>query len=236
MMQLDYIYKGDCLEFMASLERDSIDLVLTSLPYNFGGFNRDGRESKYDCYADDMPEADYRDWIGKVLAECVRILKPGGSIYWNHKGRFIDGVYYGPFWVIDRCPAQLYQHIIWKFPSSPDVAKIKWYPRQEDIFWFAKGKPAYFNEEMAQLTDIWDISHIQQNEHPAPFPYNLARRAINASCPLGGIVLDPFMGSGTTALAAIDLDRHFLGSEISDKYIAYANERIRNKTSQLSLF
>lgn len=101
---------------------------------------------------------------------------------------------------------------------------------------FTKGKPSYFNEEMAQFGDVWEISHIQENEHPAPFPFNLARRAIMASCPKGGIVYDPFMGSGTTALAAIDLGMNFIGSEISDKYIAYAESRISKVLSEPSLF
>lgn len=131
---------------------------------------------------------------------------------------------------------QLYQHIVWRYPSSPDVAKIKWYPRHEEIFMFTKGKPSYFNEDMASFGDVWDISHVQENKHPAPFPFNLARRAIMASCPPGGLVYDPFMGSGTTALAAVDLGMDFVGSELSDKYIEYAESRLSPKFAELKLF
>ena len=235
-MELNKIYKGDCLEVMASMPDEYVDMVVTSPPYNFGGFSRNGRERHYDTYSDDMPDEDYKEWIGRVLLSLSRICKRGGAIYWNHKGRFIDGVYYPPFWVVDKCPMQLYQHIVWKYPSSPDVAKVKWYPRHEEIFMFTKGRPSYFNEDMAAMGDVWEISHIQENKHPAPFPFNLARRAISASCPSGGIVYDPFMGSGTTALAAIDLGMNFIGSEISDSYIKYAEDRIRKVLSEPSLF
>ena len=107
-------------------------------------------------------------------------------MYWNHKGKFENHVYKHPFWVIDLCPIPLYQHIVWKYPSSPDVAKVKFYPRHEEIFMFSKGVPSYFDEEMAQIGDVWEISHMQKVEHPAPFPFNLARRCIRASCDRGG--------------------------------------------------
>lgn len=130
----------------------------------------------------------------------------------------------------------LYEHIVWKYPSSPDVAKIKWYPRTEDIFMFSKGKPTYFNEDMASMSNVWEISHIQENEHPAPFPLALASRCIMASCPSGGLVFDPFMGSGTTALACVKLGINYIGAEISEKYVKYAEKRINAAKSQLSLF
>lgn len=235
-MEWNKIYRGDCLKVMEEIPDASIDMVVTSPPYNFGGFSRNGRKSNYDSYSDDMPDDAYKDWIERVLLSLSRILKRGGVVYWNHKGRFVNGVYYPPFWVIERCPLQLYEHIIWKYPSSPDVAKIKWYPRTEDIFMFSKGKPAYFNEEMASMSNVWEISHIQENEHPAPFPLALAARCIMASCPRDGVVFDPFMGSGTTALACVKLGINYIGAEISEKYVRYAEKRINTAESQLSLF
>lgn len=211
-------------------------MIVTSPPYNFGGFNRNGRARNYDTYSDDMPEDAYRDWIKKVLISCSNSLKENGTLYWNHKGKWEDRVYKHPFWVIDLCPLPLRQHIVWKYPSSPDVGKNKFYPRHEEIFVFSKGEP-YFNEDLASIGDVWEISHIQENKHPAPFPFNLARRAIAASCPNNGIVYDPFMGSGTTALAAIDVGVDWVGTEISENYINYANRRIAVAQSEsLRLF
>ena len=204
-MEVNRIYNQDCLEFLASVPSDTIDLVVTSPPYNFGGFSRNGRQRQYDTYSDNMPIQDYKDWIGKVLKECSRIIKKGGTIYWNHKGMFREHIYYPPFFVVELCPIQLYQHIVWKYPSSPDVAKVKFYPRHEEVFMFTKGQPQYFDEDMAKMGDVWEISHIQKNEHPAPFPLSLAKRCITASCPEQGLVFDPFMGSGTTAVATIQV-------------------------------
>lgn len=229
------IYLADCQAFMQNGGGGFCDMIVTSPPYNFGGFNRNGRARSYDTYSDDMPEDAYRDWIKKILELCAYSLKDGGTLYWNHKGQWRDHTYRHPFWVIDLCPLPLRQHIVWKYPSSPDVAKDKFYPRHEEIFVFTKGKP-YFNEDMARWGDVWDISHIQENKHPAPFPLQLARMAILASCPEGGLVYDPFMGSGTTALAAIKEHRDFIGTEISQNYVDYANQRIGIQQAQFTLF
>lgn len=235
-MELNKIYRADCVDFMNSGGGELFDLIVTSPPYNFGGFNRNHRVRAYDTYSDDMPDDAYREWIAKVLTACAKSLKKNGTLYWNHKGKWENKEYKHPFWVIDLCPLPLRQHIVWRYPSSPDVGKNKFYPRHEEIFVFTKGEP-YFNEDMASIGDVWDISHIQENSHPAPFPFNLARRAIAASCPKGGVVYDPFMGSGTTALAAIDVGVDFVGTEISENYINYANGRIAVAQSEsLRLF
>lgn len=119
-----------------------------------------------------------------------------------------------------------YKHIVWKYPASPDVAKIKWYPRKEDVFYFTKGKPKYFNEDMARITDIWEINHQEGNEHPAPFPISFAERCILASSEKGDLVYDPFMGSGTTALACKNLNRNFIGSELDKQHYENSLERL----------
>lgn len=195
-MELNKIYNQDCLEFMSSLPDCSVDMIVTSPPYNFGGFSRNGRKRQYDTYSDDMPEEEYRKWITEVLISCSRILKEGGVMYWNHKGKFDNYSYYPPFWVIDCCPIQLRQHIIWKYNGTPDVAKNKFYPYHEDIFCFSKGKPAYFNEEVASLGDVWEITIEAKNSHPAPFPLKLAKRCISASCPMGGWCTTRLWGVG----------------------------------------
>lgn len=215
---------------------NEFDMIVTSPPYNFGGFNREGNKRTYDTYSDDMPDEDYKRWIKRVLDACAKALKPGGVLYWNHKGKYVDGTFYPPFFIIDLCELNLYQHIIWHNNGGPDVQPIKFFPRHEDIFLFSKGKPAYFNKDCAGLGDVWYIAHGYDKIHPAPFPLSLARRAISASCPPGGVVYDPFMGSGTTALAAIQEKVNFVGTEISERYINYANERIGVKKSELTLF
>lgn len=237
MIEIDKIYNMDCLEGMKSIPDDTIDLVVTSPPYNFGGFNRNGRKITYASYSDDLEDSEYKEWIKQVMSECARVLKKGGVMYWNHKGRFVNHVYKHCFWVIDVCPIQLSQHIIWNYPSSPDVAKVKWYPRHEEIFMFTKGEANYFNEDAAKIGDVWQISHVDpSNDHPAPFPVSLAERCIFGSCPKSGVVLDPFMGSGTTAVAAVRQKKHFIGFELNKEYCVKATKRVESEMKQLSLF
>lgn len=231
------LHLGDCLEVMRGMADKSVDCVVTSPPYNFGGFNRDGRKSGYNSYSDDLPDAEYKEFISKVLAECARLLRDGGAMYWNHRGMIRDWNYISTHWVIDACPIQLLQEIIWKFPSSAEVAKVKWYPRKESIYFFTKGKPAFFNEDMARLTDVWEINHCSEGgEHPAPFPVQLPRRAILGSTRPGAVIFDPFMGSGTTGVAALQEGRNFIGCEIDPTYHAIAQRRIEDAAAQPMLF
>jgi len=229
------LYFADNLEYMKTIPKNSFDLIITSPPYNFGGFNRNGRKKSYDVYSDDLDNKKYIEWIGNILVECARILKEGGVMYWNHKGKFENHRYKHCFWVIDKCPLWFAQHIVWKYPSSPDVAKIKWYPRKEDVFYFTKGKPKYFNEDMARMTDVWDINHQEQNEHPAPFPTSFAERCILASSKKGELVFDPFIGSGTVAKMCEKLDRNWRGCDISKEYCNLTIKNVENEREQIKL-
>ena len=229
------MYCSDNLEYMKTKEDVSFDLIITSPPYNFGGFNRNGRKSEYDIYDDNMEDVKYREWIGDILIECARVLKDGGALYWNHKSKFENHQYKHTFWVIDKTPLYFAQHIVWKYPSSPDVAKIKWYPRKEDVFYFTKGKPRYFNEDMAKMTDVWEINHQEKNEHPAPFPSAFAERCILASSQTGNIVFDPFMGSGTVAKECEKLNRFWRGCDLSKEYCELTKRRIVTDQTQLKM-
>jgi DNA modification methylase len=228
------LYLGNCDEILPTLPK--VDAVITSPPYNFGGFNRNGRILNYEGYQDNLEDNEYKEWIWGILNTVP--LKEGGAIFWNFKGKYIDGIYKHPFWVIDNCKHRLVQEIIWKYPSSPDVAKIKFYPRIEYIFYFANGKPKYFNEEMAKMSNVWEFSHMENNkiDHPAPFPLQLPMRCIGASTVENELVLDPFMGSGTTGVACADLARNFIGIEKELKYFDMACKRIENAQKQQKLF
>ena len=93
-----------------------------------------------------------------------------------------------------------------------------------------------FNGE--RLTDVWDFKRVSSDKllHQNQKPIELIKRCIVKHSNIGDIVFDGFMGSGTTALAALELDRHFIGTEIDDYYFDIAEERIKNHNAQLSLF
>ena len=84
--KIDTIYNEDCLEGMKRIPDESVDLVVTSPPYNFGGFDRNGRKSGYASYSDDLEDSEYKEWIKQILAECARVLKVGGQFIGITKG------------------------------------------------------------------------------------------------------------------------------------------------------
>lgn len=246
-MELNKIYNEDCLATLSRMADNSVDLVVTSPPYNKGHYadknarqsdvwnNLNGRKINYDAYDDDMEPQEYEKWQRTILTECLRVLKPSGSIFYNHKDIIYKGLVVVPKWVYDF---PLRQQIIWDLQSSPMIDPHYFMPANEWIYWIVKSpKDVYFNKENAAFrTNIWRINR-EKNPHPAPFPLNLVSNCVLACCPPpGGIVYDPFMGSGTTAIAAIDCGVNFIGSEISESYCKMANDRINLRLSEPPLF
>ena len=245
-METNIIYNEDCLETMARIPDNSIDLIVTSPPYNKGFYaNKNAKQSKvwntlngrkiaYDSFSDDMFPEDYEEWQKAVISECIRILKPSGSLFYNHKDIIYKGLIVPPKWVYDF---KVRQQIIWDRQSSCMIDPHYFMPANEWIYWIVKDeKKVFFDKEKSSFrTNIWRMN-VDKNPHPAPFPYIMAANIINCCSKEVDIVYDPFMGSGTTALASIKLGRQYIGSEISEKYVSMANEKIRIEKSQLTLF
>ena len=248
MVELDKIYNEDCLETLKRMDDNSIDLIVTSPPYNKGWYANknakqsdvwqglNGRKIAYDVYNDEMPPEAYEAWQRSILDECMRVLKPSGSIFYNHKDVIYKGLVVVPKWVYDY-PVR--EQIIWDRGSSPMIDPHFFMPINEWIYWIVKDPKAVFfdKDKSFYKTNIWRVN-VESNPHPAPFPQKLVNSMVASCCPEAGIVYDPFMGSGTTALCVHNAggDRHFIGSEISEAYVKMAEERIWNQTRQLSLF
>lgn len=234
------IYEMDCLDGFLMLEDESIDHVSTSPPYNLGGFHADRKLRSYADFSDDMPEEEYRDFIKHVIKECYRVLKCTGSFFLNMKTRIIDGVSIPPFWVLEDNPFYLKQEIVWHYPSTANVDKIRFFPLFEYVFWFIKDLRRFrWNNEWAIIGNVWEISHItDRNEtkvgegsnciqHPAPFPTQLSQTMILATTNEGDIVLDPFLGSGTTLKVCRKYKRNGIGFEkFFSNYEKIARQRI----------
>lgn len=102
-METNIIYNEDCLETLAKMKDNSIDLIVTSPPYNknfyapSSGADKSwsalrGRQIPYDVYNDSMPPQDYENWQRNIISECIRVLKPSGSLFYNHKDILVGGV------------------------------------------------------------------------------------------------------------------------------------------------
>lgn len=222
------IYFEDSLSTLARLQSDSVALIVTSPPYNKGywssnrnvnnGFGTKSRRIVYDSYEDCLNPKLYDEWQRAVLDECIRVLKPDGSIFYNHQPIQKNHLEVNPLFVYDY---PLKQTIIWNRKNTPKLDKSYFYPIHEYVFWIKKTKEArpYFNRhEALEQKSIWQINPDKNNTHPAPFPMDLVENVIKSCSREGDIVYDPFAGSGTTLKAAIKLNRKALGSDISELY------------------
>lgn len=212
-METNKIYNEDCLETLARMSDNSIDLVVTSPPYNKGWYanknarnssvwnSLNGRKIAYDACGDEMEPEKYEQWQRKILSECLRVLKPSGSIFYNHKDIIYKGLIVPPKFVYDY---PLRQQIIWDRQSSCMIDPHYFMPANEWIYWIVKDpKKVYFDKEKAiYRTNIWRMN-VDKNPHPAPFPLTFSNNCVATCCPENGIVYDPFMGSGTTALSVL---------------------------------
>ena len=244
---LDATHCMDSCDGMMLLPRESIDLVVTSPPYDdlrtYGGHN-------WDFYG--------------VAWNLVRVLKPGGVIVWVVADATKDGSETGTSMEqalhFKRVGLRLHDTMIWEkgvvaFPES-----VRYNQKAEHMYVLSKGAPATFNgikdhknvsagrkvtgldrndNEFKSRTgagkeypdtslrgNVWHIWNQQRGiGHPAPFPERLAADHIQSWSNKGDVVLDPFMGSGTTAKAAKALGRHYIGFEINPEYVAICEQR-----------
>lgn len=237
----DYLNKiicGDCLEVMKKLPDNCIDLVVTSPPYNLknstGNGMKCGKGGKwsnaalidgYATYDDCMPYDQYCEWQKQCLSEMWRLLKEDGAIFYNHKWRVQNGLIQDRHEIVGDFPVR--QIIIWRRKGGINFNSGYFLPTYEVIYLIAK-KRFSLAPKANRYGDVWEFTQELNNSHPAPFPVALIDRIISSTN--SKVVLDPFMGSGTTAVVAQGLKRDFIGIEISREYCDLANKRLeRNK-------
>lgn len=229
---------GDCLDTLSSINSDSVDLIVTSPPYNkkglAGGKVKPGNQVwkkfniDYSTYDDNLPESDYYEWMITILNEMKRVIKPNGSIFFNHKPRRHKNKVYLPTDFISQSDLSLYQLIIWNRAASPNIRKDVLLPCTEHIYWLCKGKPKTFKEQIDKEfhSEIWNITPEKGSLHPAPFPEKLVENCILLTTKEEDLVMDPFLGSGTTAVVSKRLNRSFIGIELDKYYLDIAKERL----------
>lgn len=231
---INQIICGDAVEVMKCIPDSSIDLAVTSPPYNLrnstGNGMRDGRGGKwanaalqngYSHHSDSMPHDEYVEWQRRCLEEMMRTLKETGAIFYNHKWRVQNGLLQDRQDIVAGFPVR--QVIIWRRKGGINFNKGYFLPTYEVIYLIAKKKFTLAPRANA-LGDVWEFNQETKNSHPAPFPVQLIERIIEST--RAEIVLDPFMGSGTTAIAARNLGRNYIGIDISPEYCDVAKNRI----------
>lgn len=232
---LNRIICGDTLEIMRQMPSNSIDLVVTSPPYNLKNSTGNGMkagtktgrwannplQNGYAHHNDEMPHNEYVVWQQECLAEMMRLLKDDGAIFYNHKRRVQGGIMQDRDDIVKEFPVR--QIIIWKRAGGFNFNPGYFVPSYEVIYLICKPKFKLAPKKNG-YTDVWEFPQEMKNSHPAPFPLALPYRCIESTN--AQIILDPFSGSGTTAVAAKQLNRNYIGIEISPEYCKDAEQRI----------
>lgn len=241
------LYQAPNESILPELDDNSVDIVVTSPPYNMGlspggngrgmyaprtggktgGRFRDGYEESHD---DAMPQDEYDEWQRSVLAECWRVARFG--VFYNHRPRVEHGTLrtplsgnYGPELV-------LRQIIVWDRLTGIDVNLRNYVTRQEWILLFAKPDFRLANHAASGVGDVWRLGmETAVKDHPAPFPVSLPARCIETTGATS--VLDPFAGSGSTLIAAKQAGIIGIGIEKSPTYCALAQRRLATTTRSL---
>ena len=241
----------DNLEFMRSLKKESMHLIVTSPPYNIGK-EYERKRTSLELYIEEQAAA---------IAEAVRLLHPSGSICWqvgNHvdNGEIfpLDIILYGLF---KNHGLKLRNRIVWSFGHGLHCQK-RFSGRHETILWFTKSDDYIFNLDPIRIpskypekkhfkgpkrgelssnplgknpSDIWDIpnvkaNHVEKTLHPCQFPVALIERLVLALTEPGQNVIDPYLGVGSSAIAALKHDRNAYGCDLVQEYVDIALERI----------
>ena len=229
------IHQGDCLQAMRSMADGSVDLIVTSPPYNLGTSTGNGFRGKiggkwknaalkngYASYSDDMPDQAYVEWLKTVISECWRLIPDDGAIFFNHKPRVQGGICLLPTRFLPP-EVILRQEIIWARSGGMNFNQSFFLPTHERVLVLAKPK-FRLKKGASGIGDVWTIPQERNNTHPAPFPLELPRRCIAATN--AKVIFDPFTGSGTTGVAAQLEGRDFIGCELDPGYLEMACERL----------
>ena len=217
------VYFEDCVEGMQThLEDNSVDMVFTSPPYNVEKTASGTRKSETVDYEDNKSTEEFREFILTVCNELVRVVKPEGHIFINLDPVYKDGHIESHEWLIEGVNAPLRSQIIWykkdyHRPHLPDKGQFQ--RDYEPIYHFSK-EPSPLREKKSP--SVWDVPSAgsqadEYGKHPAPFSKALVEKAIEHTTTEGDTVLDPFMGSGTTAVAAILNQRDYVGFELDEE-------------------
>lgn len=232
------IINGDCLKVMKAMPDKCIDIIITSPPYNLlnssgNGLSRNTKCGKwknaaikdgYNNYDDNMPYSEYINWQKQCVAEMLRLLKDDGALFYNNKNRVQNGLLQDRGEIVRGFPVR--QIITWKRSGSINFNAGYFLPTTEQIYLICN-KLFKLKKGANKFTDVWEIKQEMRNPHPAPFPEELIDRIISSTN--GNLVLDPFGGSGTTAVSGIKDHRDFILIEKSKVYCEMAKARIIGK-------
>jgi len=238
-MEVNKVFNENCLETLKRFEDNSIDLVVTSPPYNMNLRIRNGSycsrqivkefSTKYEGFDDNLPIDEFYELHSNIIRELLRV---SGIIFYNIQ--IVTGSKRAFFKIIGEFSEQLKDIVIWdKGVSQPSMSPGVLNRQSELILIFEKEnaisrKFSKYNFNRGTLGDIWNISRGRKvdKSHGAVFPEKLVSTILENFSNEGDIIYDPFMGSGTTGVVSKKLNRKWLGSELSPNYCELIQKRI----------
>ena len=218
------------MEYIKNIPDNSIDLIVTDPQYDVSATNGGGtinRVKKLNVSLKELSDAnmDKGYYIANAVAEFIRVMKYINIYFWCKKKQIPEYFY---FYVNKHgCKFDI---ICWHKTNALPTYSNKYLSDTEYLLYFHKGKGKCFpeNYEDAKTYYIAPINHKDKKEwkHPTIKPLDITKKIIRNSSKKGDVVFDPFMGSGTTGVACIELDRKFIGTEINKEYFGIANDRL----------
>ena len=222
------LINDDCLKVLPTLEESSVDLIITSPPYNLGNNHHTGNK-QHKAYNDNLPEAEYQEQQLQFLNECLKVLKETGSLIYNHKNRIRRGRQLSPYEWIFKSNFIVKQEIVW-VNRSQNFDKMRFYPFTERLYWLTK-KPETKLFNAINHYDVFDWKEWKpvgtKGNHTRAFPEKMVEDILKCFSD-AKVVLDPYMGSGTTGVVAKNLNREFIGIELDKNYFDMAEKRIND--------
>lgn len=225
------LYLADCLSVLPHVQADA---CLTSPPYNLGGFHQSKKGTtkyEYAGFSDDLPEPEYQaNQLALVEMLYDRLT---GPLFYSHKNRIVKGRLISPLEWMNKSRWVVHQQVVINKGSGANVDKRRFFPVHEVMLVCFKTSDDKLNNA-ACLTDVWQVEQNNRKVvgHPATMPLSMAQKALASTN--ATVVLDPYMGSGTTGVAALALGKSFIGIECSQEYFDMACRRIEeSQTARL---
>ena len=217
---------GDSEEKLKEISDESVDLIITSPPYNLGNGHHTGNK-RHKQYDDNLPENEYQEKQIRILDECFRVLKQNGSMFYNHKNRIRAGIQITPYEWLLKSKFLVKQEIVW-ITRSQNFDKIRFYPFTERVYWLAKDQKTKLQNNINKY-DVFDWNEWKpvgtKGNFTRAFPEKMVKDII--SCfPNAQVILDPFAGSGTTLRIAKNLGKKYIGIELEQSHVDIINERL----------
>lgn len=222
-MKFDYIKQGDCLDLIKEIPDKSIDLIITDPPYEIyanGSGGAFGKEKR--SYHEEVKTLS--DGINNdILCEMVRVMKKINIYIWCNKNQLRQ---YIDFFENLGCKTDL---LTWHKTNPVPTCNNKYLSDTEYLLYFRKdGVPMYGTYATKKKYYVTPTNKADKDKygHPTIKPLDIIQNLIKNSSKEGDVVLDPFVGSGTTAVAAVTMERHYIGYELEKEYVDIAEKRI----------